>query len=151
MMETYEVVWGTGIADEGFTELVTEQIDAETADEAVQLFPLTPDIPDGVLRVYKTFTNDAGTVQRGTLIRGYEPDEYGYTWIPAMAGPDTAACVITPGEYTGTVTVSDYYDVCLHLQLFGTVSEDDWNKTAQLVELTAITVEPPQNENHEEG
>ena len=83
MMETYEVVWGTGIADEGFTELVMEQIDADTADEAVRLFSLTPDIPDGALRVYKTYTTDTGEVRRGTLIRGYEPDEYGYTWVPA--------------------------------------------------------------------
>lgn len=135
MMETYEVVWGRGIDDEGFTELVTERIDAETADEAVLLFPLTPDIPDGELRVYKTYTNDAGEVRRGNFIRGYEPDAYGYTWVPlTMAGPDTPDALTVTGN--GSVTVSENYDVCIHqggpyvtvtgtVPVFGIVSEDD--------------------------
>ena len=81
MIETYDVVWGM-TRNGKFTEILHETVEAETADEAVRLSPLTAG-KLGDLWVYKTYTDEAGVLQRGNFVRTYIPDRFGYTWVPA--------------------------------------------------------------------
>ena len=86
MVETYDVVWG--MTREGkFTEILHEMVEAETVDEAVRLSSLTAG-KLGDLWVYKTYTDEAGVLQRGNFVRKYIPDRFGYTWVLGMEGPD---------------------------------------------------------------